>query len=322
MHLAQAPHQSDRVGIRWTRAPARADPRRVGCGRDSREGGAALAVERVHDRHLRIRRRSRERARRHARARDRRRDHRRDSRYRRRACTSPSTASRDSGDDTARRCRRCSSGVPSIVLGYVGYVTSGRSLPLGLLTCGAALIVLSVLVVPYITKIHRGRHQKRADQLSGGGRGSRASRAHTCSARPFFVRRCRGSRPASSSPMAIAMGETAPLIYTAGFNDGLPGAPWHLDSQPGRVPHLHRLHRLRRALQLGATQLANEAALVLVALVIVLILVLGSWSAVTQRHCAGPPERPPMTDGRFRSVVRRNGQGGQGSSRRRRGVLP
>ena len=32
--------------------------------------------------------------------------------------------------------------------------------------------------------------------------------------------------------VAIAMGETAPLLYTAGFNDALPAAPWHLTHNP------------------------------------------------------------------------------------------
>ena len=70
------------------------------------------------------------------------------------------------------------SGVPSIVLGYVGYVTLVVEFHWGY-SLGAALIVLSVLVVPYMTKTTEVAIQKRADELSRRRRGSRVERAAT-----------------------------------------------------------------------------------------------------------------------------------------------
>jgi phosphate transport system permease protein len=79
------------------------------------------------------------------------------------------------------------------------------------------------------------------------------------------------------------MGETAPLIYTAGYNNAIPGAPWHLTHNPvGYLTYV--VFTFFDEPYNSAHQLANEAALVLVALVVLLILISRIILALTQRH--------------------------------------
>ena len=83
--------------------------------------------------------------------------------------------------------------------------------------------------------------------------------------------------------VAIAMGETAPLLYTAGFNNALPAAPWHLTHNPvGYLTYI--VWTFFDEPYNSAHQLANEAALAARALVVFLILVSRVIVAVTQRH--------------------------------------
>jgi phosphate transport system permease protein len=177
------------------------------------------------------------------------------------------------------------SGVPSIVLGYVGYVSLVVAFHWGY-SLAAALIVLSVLVVPYISKTTEVAIRNVPTSYREG--------AEALGFRSGYVLRKAVLRPALPGiatglivASAIAMGETAPLIYTAGFNNALPGAPWHLTHNPvGYLTYI--VYTDFDEPYSSATQLANEAALVLVALVIVLILVSRIVIAVTQRHS---PER-------------------------------
>lgn len=81
--------------------------------------------------------------------------------------------------------------------------------------------------------------------------------------------------------VAIAVGETAPLLYTAGYSDGFPQAQlthaplgyltyavWTFFNNPSST----------------AQQLSYEAALLLVALVVILIVVSRTVVGLTQRH--------------------------------------
>jgi phosphate transport system permease protein len=89
--------------------------------------------------------------------------------------------------------------------------------------------------------------------------------------------------------LAIACGETAPLIYTAGFSDTLPHTLTH-----AQFPYLtYAVFTFFQQPSAQAHYLAYDAALILVAIVLLLLVASRIIVARTQRHAEGA--RVPRT---------------------------
>jgi phosphate transport system permease protein len=183
------------------------------------------------------------------------------------------------GGEVLRTASDVLSGFPSIVLGFVFYSALVIGLHWGY-SLVPAVLVLSVMVVPYIAKSTEVALRQVPDSYREGAEALGMSKGYAI--RKIVLRSgAPGIVTGLLIALAIAGGETAPLIYTAGF----------AGSWTGSFIHGHGFPYLTYVVweywdypSKQANILSYDAGLILVVMVLILLIGARLIIARTQRH--------------------------------------
>jgi phosphate transport system permease protein len=157
-------------------------------------------------------------------------------------------------------------GMPSIVVGYIGYVTLVVEFHWGY-SLLAAVLALSVLVLPYIVKTTEVALRQVPTTLREGAAGLGMPRYSTLG-RVIVPTALPGIVSGLIVALAISTGELAPLLFTAGFTDFNPS----LSLFHHQVPYLTNVV-FNDLAQPDARHHATSAAAGLITLAILVILI-------------------------------------------------